>query len=266
LYPIDRRGNREACRLDARFGGHDTWHAHEAGFITRAGLPVVGLLKIVYPATTPCLVESKSLKLYLHSLNMTPLGDNVREGIDQFTRIVRADLSALLHAPVAVHFFDNAPAELPFDFDDHEILEQLPEVARATFTGYTETPALLLDHPLPAGEIKAGSHLLRSNCKITRQPDWGSIYIRVKADRLPSPLALARYIVSLRDENHFHEEICEIIYQRLQDAFTPEILAVTCLYTRRGGIDICPTRANAPEHLPRYLPDPDRLTRKTFRQ
>jgi 7-cyano-7-deazaguanine reductase len=264
LYPVERRLNREACRVDDRFHGHDTWHAHEASFVTRAGLPVTGLLKIVYPAGSPFLVESKSLKLYLNSLNTTPLGDTPVDGIEQFTRVVRDDLSRLLQAPVAARFFEEAPAgELPFDFDDHAILEKMPGVLAATFP---PGPVSLLEGALPAGEIKVGSHLLRGNCKITRQPDWGSIYLRARGPRLPSPLALARYIVSLRGEYHFHEETCEIVYQRLTGDFAPEALAVTCLYTRRGGIDICPSRASDPAWLPRHLLDPATLSRKTFRQ
>ena len=255
LFPIDRRENREACRVDDSFRGHDVWHAHEAAFITRTGLPVVGLLKIVYPASSPCIVESKSLKLYLHSLNATPLGNSVEEGIELFMRIVREDLEQLLRAPVAARFFQDAPRDLPFDFDDYLILERLPEVLQP-----------LPNTPLPAGEIKVGSHLLRSNCKITGQPDWGSIFIHMEVNTLPSPLHLARYIISLRDEHHFHEEICEMVYQRLQNDYALRRLAVSCLYTRRGGIDICPSRASDPDALPRFLGNPNILTRPTFRQ
>ena len=116
------------------------------------------------------------------------------------------------------------------------------------------------------GEIKVCSHLLRSNCKITKQPDWGSIYIHIQADCLPDHASLLKYIVSLRNENHFHEEICEMTYKRLWDLFHPEILAVSCIYTRRGGIDICPSRANQAEYLPEHLQAPEILTRKLLRQ
>lgn len=88
----------------------------------------------------------------------------------------------------------------------------------------------------------------------------------MKASSLPDRFSLLKYIVSLRDENHFHEEVCEMVFKRLTDFFHPEILSVGCLYTRRGGIDICPVRANRPEYLPLYLPCPDILTQKEFRQ
>ncbi|MDR2413610.1 MAG: NADPH-dependent 7-cyano-7-deazaguanine reductase QueF [Odoribacteraceae bacterium] len=265
LFPVERHENRAACGIDDRFHGYDAWHAREVSFITRHGLPVVGILKIVYPASSRFIVESKSLKLYLHSLNMTPLGDDVAEGIESFVRVVRGDLERVVQAPVAACFFADAPGERPFDFEDYIILEQTPEVTRASFD-YARDPALLLADPLPAGEIKVGSHLLRSNCKITGQPDWGSIFIHAKGERLPSPVALARHVVSLRGENHFHEEICEIVYQHLQEAFAPGMLSVSCLYTRRGGIDICPSRASNPTLLPRGLGNPTILTRGSFRQ
>ena len=88
----------------------------------------------------------------------------------------------------------------------------------------------------------------------------------MKANRLPNNVSLLKYIVSLRNENHFHEEICEMIYKRLWDLFQPEILAVSCIYTRRGGIDICPSRANKAEYLPEFIHDHKVLTRKLLRQ
>ncbi|MDR1274089.1 MAG: NADPH-dependent 7-cyano-7-deazaguanine reductase QueF [Odoribacteraceae bacterium] len=269
LHAVARSGNRDALGIPAAlFHGVDAWHAREAGFLTARGLPVTGVLKIVYPADSPFLVESKSLKLYLNSLNMTPLGETPGEGIARFARLVREELSRALQAPVETCFFAESPRDpLPFDFgDDYPSLEAQDEAPLATFSDYRETPSLLLDDTRAGGDFRACSHLLRSNCKITGQPDWGSIYIRLKAPLLPSPLSLLRYIVSLRAENHFHEEVCEMIYKRLWDAFSPSALAVTCLYTRRGGIDICPSRASAPELLPPLLSNPRMLSRKTFRQ
>ena len=268
LVPVPRRPNREKYDITdpaALFRGYDTWHAYEAGFLTRQGLPVCGVLKIVYPASSPNIVESKSLKLYLNSLNMTRLGDDASSGIDAFVKIVKSDLEQILetHVDVVFHAGENAP---DFDFDGYTILEELPQAARTAFTEYAEAPGLLAANPRPGGEIKVGSHLLRSNCKITHQPDWGSVFIHLKAQTLPDPMSLLRYVVSLRTENHFHEEICEMVYKRLHDAFRPEILSVSCLYTRRGGIDICPSRANRVEYLPEALHDPEVLSRRLPRQ
>ena len=269
LVPVPRNLNREIYDIhdpEELFRGYDTWHAYEAGFLTNNGLPVCGLLKIIYPANSPYIVESKSLKLYLNSLNMTHLGENITEGIESFSKIVQSDLEQILQTPVDVTFFPREPEELYFDFEAYSLLEDLPEMDTVTFTQYTETPSLLEEQPIECGEIKVCSHLLRSNCKITKQPDWGSVYIRMKANRLPNNVSLLKYIVSLRNENHFHEEICEMIYKRLWDLFQPEILAVSCIYTRRGGIDICPSRANKAEYLPEFIHDHKVLTRKLLRQ
>ncbi len=270
LVKVPRRLNREIYGIDkpeTLFCGYDSWHAYEASFITANGLPVSGVLKIVYPASSQFLVESKSLKLYLGSMNMTPFGNTPREGITLFTERIRQDLNRLLETRTEICFHHEAPAACPFDFDGYEILENRPETEQAHFNIYQEHPAYLTENSRESDEeLKAGSHLLKSNCKITTQPDWGSIYIRMKAHRLPDKLSLLKYIVSIRNENHFHEEICEMVFKRLTDAYQPEILSVACLYTRRGGIDICPVRANQPQYLQHYLPRTETLTARTFRQ
>ena len=269
LVPVPRSLNRVIYDIhlpQELFIGYDTWHAYEAGFLTRKGLPVCGVLKIVYSANSPNIVESKSLKLYLNSLNMTRLGESVTEGIAQFTKIVKSDLEQLLDTRVDVTFFQREPEKLYFDFQNYTLLEEDPLIEQILFEEYNEAPELLTANTIGEGEIKVCSHLLRSNCKITKQPDWGSIYIHLKASNLPDNASLLKYIVSLRNENHFHEEICEMTYKRLWDKFKPEILSVSCIYTRRGGIDICPSRANKVEYLPEFIHDPEVLTRKLMRQ
>ena len=269
LVPVPRSLNREMYDIrqpEELFCGYDTWHAYEAGFITRKGLPVCGVLKIVYPSTSKKLVESKSLKLYLNSFNMARLGENVSEGIRLFTQTVQSDLQELLNTSVQVCFHEKLPDRIPFDFEGYTLLEEIPLNQETEFTEYNEAPALLRQTIQPGGEIKVYSNLLRSNCKITKQPDGGTLYVWIKAQQLPSPVSLLKYIVSLRNENHFHEEICEMTYKRLWDLFHPEILSVSCLYTRRGGIDICPSRANRKEYLPSYLHTPEILTRRNLRQ
>lgn len=268
---VPRKLNRETYGIDAPeslFCGYDSWHAYEAGFITNKGLPVCGVLKIVYPSSNPFLVESKSLKLYLGSMNMTPFGDTPQEGITLFTERVKQDLNTLLQTQTEVCFHTALPTLSPFDFSDYEILEENPEAENIRFSIYQEHPAYLTEKNSQESEkeLKIGSHLLKSNCKITTQPDWGSIYIRMKAPRLPNRMSLLKYIVSIRNENHFHEEICEMVFKRLTDFYHPEILMVGCLYTRRGGIDICPIRANLPQYLPQYLSHAEILTARTFRQ
>lgn len=273
LVAVPRRENREKYGInhpDSLFCGFDTWHAYEASFLLDNGLPLTGILKIVYPATSPSIVESKSLKLYLASYNMEKMGKTPDEAIRKYTRQITHDLAALLQTDIECHFHtpSGLTATLPsgFDFEGYRILEQ--DLSGLTaITAYEEKPSLLEENALGIpGELKAGSHLLRSNCKITRQPDWGSIYIYLRGDCLPAEASLLKYIVSLRNENHFHEEICEMVYKRLADTFHPEALAVTCLYTRRGGIDICPARASEPSLLPSFLQRPALLSIPAFRQ
>lgn len=273
LVAVPRRENREKYGIThpgSLFCGFDTWHAYEASFLLDNGLPLAGILKIVYPATSPSIVESKSLKLYLASYNMEKMGKTPDEAIRKYTRQITHDLATLLQTDIECHFHtpSGLTATLPsgFDFEGYRILEQ--DLSGLTaITAYEEKPSLLEENALGIpGELKAGSHLLRSNCKITRQPDWGSIYIYLRGDCLPAEASLLKYIVSLRNENHFHEEICEMVYKRLTDTFHPEALAVTCLYTRRGGIDICPARASEPSLLPSFLQRPALLSIPAFRQ
>lgn len=270
LVAVPRSLNREIYGIyqaNELFCGYDSWHAYEASFILNNGMPIAGMLKIVYPSTSKYIVESKSLKLYLGSYNMMPLGDNQQEGIDRFTHQIANDLSRTLSTQVEVHFFSKAPAKvLPFDFKDYSILEELIVPQDIQFSTYQEYPVYLQENiNTQSGELKIASHLLKSNCKITNQPDWGSIYIHIKGKTLPDNKSLLKYIVSLRNENHFHEEICEMTFKRLYDYFQPKILMVTCLYTRRGGVDICPARANAPEYLPIFLPQAELLTQRPLR-
>ncbi len=270
LVAVPRAQNREIYGIQEAnplFYGFDSWHAYETGFILDNGMPVTGLLKIAYPSDSPCIVESKSLKLYLGSYNMTPMGKDKAKAISHFEQRVKKDLGELLSSSVKVCFYTEPAASLPFDFAEYSILEDQLPVENLHFSVYTENPAFLTeDIRDEAGELKIGSHLLKSNCKITNQPDWGSMYIHLKGQLLPSAPSLLKYIVSMRNENHFHEEICEMTYKRLTDIFHPDILMVSCLYTRRGGIDICPSRANHPDYLPKNLIQTHVLTQRTFRQ
>lgn len=271
LVAVPRQINREIYGIEEHsnlFIGYDTWHAYEASCLLNNGMPVCGILKIVYSASSPFLVESKSLKLYLASYNMEMMGQTKFEAVNSFCMQVKQDLSQLLHTKVETYFFDNNSSDKPlFDFADYQVLEEKVNPTTFTISTYQENPAFLLENVISKpGELKVCSHLLKSNCKITRQPDWGSIYLHIQGETLPNQDSLLKYIISLRNENHFHEEICEMTFKRLMDFFNPEKLTVTCLYTRRGGIDICPSRSNMPDNLPTYLINPRLLTQRSFRQ
>lgn len=268
LVAVPRHLNRGQYNIEEQnlpFEGIDVWHAYEFSFLTKKGAPVVGLLKITYPCNNEFLVESKSLKLYLNSFNMSRYGKTKTQGVKEVLQAITSDLSQLLKCEVGVRFFDHKAHAASSDFNDYSILEELVDFDSLSCNTYTESPELLKESS-NNGEIKWGTHLLRSNCKITHQPDWGSLYIYMKGKKLPSHESFLQYIVSLRNENHFHEEICEMVFKRLIDIFSPEKLMVACMYTRRGGIDINPVRVMPGTDLPASLTNSAFLTRMSFRQ
>lgn len=270
LVAVPRSINREMYNLNDHalpFIGVDVWHGWELSFLTQMGLPVAGVLKLVYPANSTFLVESKSLKLYLNAFNMERYGSTPKEGIAEVLSVIKNDLSQLLNCEIQASLFLNSPDVAPYDFGAFTLLEDKNLIETINFTDFTEKPEILLSHSTQkSGSMNVATHLLRSNCKITHQPDWGSAFIYIKSNHLPEETSLLKYLVSIRNENHFHEEICEMIYKRLYDIFTPDELMVTCIYTRRGGIDICPVRASHPHLIPDYLSNTDVLSRKLLRQ
>ena len=139
---------------------------------------------------------------------------------------------------------------------------------RSKILHYSETPSLLkVEKEVKKAEVQRyRSSLLKSNCKVTSQPDWGDVYIYLKSNKLVDKNSLLRYIVSFRDECHFHEEICEAIYKRLYDFYKPEELLVFCFYVRRGGIDINPIRASHINLIDIDLIDPGLPFVRTGRQ
>jgi 7-cyano-7-deazaguanine reductase len=274
LVEIPRYLNREAYGIDDKnlpFVGGDVWNAYEVSAITTKGLPVVGMLKIWYPVDSKLHVESKSIKLYLNSFNMTQLGDSDHECIALLKERVKKDLSDLLQTEVEVEMFtsDYTPS---YSFKGYAPLDAIVDLNAIEFTSYhsdaTQLEADETDEDFEIGEIKVQSNLLRSNCRVTNQPDWGDVFIHIKpkAGVVPNLQSLAKYIVSHRQVSHFHEEICEMIYMHLKEAYQPEELMVACLYTRRGGLDINPIRASHKELIPGFFTDIHCRMEKTLRQ
>lgn len=265
LVRVDRADNRVAHDIDTvhlPFTGYDLWNAYEVSALTNAGAPVNLIMRLRYSCTSRYIVESKSLKLYLNAFNMTRLGSTPDEVARTLGQTVTQDLSALLetHAEAVVEtpceaatytatspgLLSTPPVEWPVWGVDN--------LSPAPLTAYKEDISLL-SADIAGGEILQGTtDLLRSRCKITSQPDWGDLYLYMRGNQLPSVDSLLRYVVSFRDENHFHEEVVEMIYQALWSHFAPEELLVMAFYTRRGGIDINPVRANRPELIERFAP------------
>jgi len=267
LVAIPRYLNRETYEIDddnLPFTGYDVWNAYEVSAITTKGRPVVGMLKIVYRADSKYHVESKSLKLYLNSLNMTRIGETGEECIKLLETIVSGDLSAVLGTEVKVKFFENTP-EKEYLLEGYPRIQTLTDLDNIELTTY-KSDQYQLEKSSKNGILKVDIDFLRSNCRVTNQPDFGNMYIHIEADNLPTVDSLAKYVVSHRQVSHFHEEIAEMTYIHLLKAFNPEKLMVTCLYSRRGGIDINPIRSTHIELIPEWFYKPEYKIQKTLKQ
>ena len=270
LVKVPRVLNREGYGLTSdSFVGVDTWNAYEVSAITTKGQPVAGMLKIVCPADSEFHVESKSIKLYLNSFNMTKIGDNAADCISGIEARVKRDLDELLETNTTVSFYadDSETNALSFS-DKYQDLGALTNLDEIDFTAFKSDAGQLQgdEATTELREIRLKSNLLRSNCRVTNQPDWGDIYIYIQGNKLPLADSVAKYIVSHRTVSHFHEEICEMVFKHLQEAFDPEHLMVACLYTRRGGIDINPIRATHSMLIPDFFTEKEYNIKKTLRQ
>ena len=235
LFPIPRAQARAEIGVDDAappFAGHDRWHAYELSWLDRGGKPVVATATLSVPASSPHLIESKSLKLYLNSLN-----GGQRFGSPEAVRTtIAADLSAAAGAPVEVAF--GLP---PFAEGDAgaESIDGL-DIAIDRY-GPPDAGLLAAD---AATEVEETLHsaLLKSNCPVTGQPDWAGVRIAYRGPRIDRA-GLLRYLVSFRDHAEFHEQCVERLFVDLQARCRPRALSVEARYTRRGGLDINPWRA-----------------------
>ena len=266
LVKVPRVLNRETYNLTGEeFVGVDTWNAYEVSAITSKGQPVAGMLKIVCPASSEFHVESKSIKLYLNSFNMTKIGDTAADCIKGIESRVKRDLHELLETNTTITFYASDIETEPMSFQGYLDIAEEANLDEIDFTAF-KSDSSQLEVKEEEGEVKFTSNLLRSNCRVTNQPDWGDVFIRLKGKKLPTAESLAKYIVSHRTVSHFHEEICEMVYKHLTDAYEPDQLMVACLYTRRGGIDINPIRASHTSLVPEFFDNPEFIIKKTLRQ
>ena len=269
LVKVPRYLNREGYGLtDKDFVGVDTWNCYEVSAITTKGQPVAGMLKIVCPSDSSHHVESKSIKLYLNSFNMTRIGDCAADCMAVIEARVKEDLDRLLETSTTVSFYSDIDDGKALSFEGYKDLGEIVDLDQIDFTAFKSDSSQLaiedkVDEPV---EIKLKSNLLRSNCRVTNQPDWGDIFIRIKGRNIPAVDSLAKYIVSHRTVSHFHEEICEMVFKHLKDAYQPDDLMVSCLYTRRGGLDINPIRATHSRFIPDFFTHTDYRIEKTLRQ
>lgn len=239
LCPVPRKNKRDELGLpdELPFFGVDIWNAYEISWLNMKGKPVVALGEFHVPCETPFLIESKSFKLYLNSLNQSHF-----KSFEAVKHIIHQDLSNACGGEVSVWLFSiddpriSLMSTLPgrcLDDQDIEIKE------------YTPNPDLLkgaADSEYQVHET-LHSHLLKSNCLVTGQPDWGSILVDYFGSKI-NDASLLRYLISYREHNEFHEHCVERVYYDLLRFCQPEKLAVYARYTRRGGLDINPCRSN----------------------
>lgn len=238
LYPIPRQLKRAELGLAdvaLPFVGEDLWNAYELSWLNPKGKPMVAVGTLRVPADSPNLIESKSLKLYFNSLNQTVFANT-----EAVAAALGTDLSAAAGVPVAVELqsLGSRPAAR-IGYPEGVLLDDLDIACNA----YQPAPRLLAAHDGPVVEETLYSHLLKSNCLVTGQPDWAMVVIRYRGRPLDRA-GLLRYIVSFREHNEFHEQCVERIFCDISRHCRPEALAVHARYTRRGGLDINPFRSS----------------------
>lgn len=246
LFPIARVGARSELGIAPGalpFVGHDRWHAFELSWLDGKGKPQVTTATFTVPADSENLIESKSFKLYLNSLNAHRL-----ENKQALQALVEGDLSRVAAAPVTMTF--GVP---PLQAHDEAVCIDDADIA-ITYYGPPNRGLLQLDAPSNVHETLV-SHLLKSNCPVTGQPDWASVHIDYHGPRIDHE-GLLRYLISFRDHAEFHEQCVERIFIDLQTQCRPHALSVQARYTRRGGLDINPWRASSGLRAPTPYRDP----------
>lgn len=267
LYPIAREMGRNAIgwHTDKLTVGVDWWQAFEMSWLNTQGLSQVAIARFSIPASSPYIVESKSLKLYLNSINFTEFAS-----WQEVETLIAKDLSTCVQADVTVELFG-------LEEDLSSLLIAQPEgVCIDSALADTTDKVTLCEHPdalllqvqaqaneskLESGEPQFYtfySNLLRSNCPVTNQPDWGTLAVAITTDKPFNNANMLRYILSFRQHNGFHEQCVEQIFADLSKYYEPSELMVRAWYTRRGGIDINPCRVSDIG----LMPKPTRLIRQ----
>ena len=250
LFPLPREPKRREIGITGSvpFLGADLWTAYELSWLNPRGKPQVALAHITIPCESTHIVESKSFKLYLNSFNNT-----VFESADAVRERIRADIGAAIWHGGPVMAGVGVKLLLPEAFGA-EAVQELPGLCidrlDVECTRYQPAPELLSAalHEQPVTETLT-SHLLKSNCLVTGQPDWGSVQISYTGPQIDQA-GLLQYIVSFRNHNEFHEQCVERIYMDVMARCKPTKLMVYARYTRRGGLDINPWRTSHPQQPP----------------
>jgi 7-cyano-7-deazaguanine reductase len=243
LYPIPRAIARNNLGIDSRlpFYGADLWHAYELSWLDASGKPVARVGRFSVPATTPHIVESKSFKLYLNSLNSTRFANEA-----EAQACMVKDISNTAGGTVALELFTVDDSRLA-----GQTLEGLEIDSCDVSPDDAEPSADML--AVNTGEVceeKLYSHLLRSLCPVTGQPDWATLWLHYRGAAIDHSALLA-YIISYRQHQEYHEQCVERMFRDISHRCHPEFLHIQAFYTRRGGLDINPFRSTDPGAVPR---------------
>lgn len=275
LYAIPRSMGRNEInwQQDKLTVGVDWWHAFEVSWLNNQGISQMAIARFSIPASSPNIVESKSLKLYLNSLNFTEF-DNWAA----VQQTIAKDLSACVGAEVGVELFELDAISSGSESDTgfliahppgkcidnaldglaHKVsLVEHPDASLLSSTDHEDT-ASSTEKLSTEKEYQLYSNLLRSNCPVTNQPDWGTLSIEISTSHAIDEAKLLSYILSFRQHNGFHEQCVEQIFTDLSQRYSPSKLMVRAWYTRRGGIDINPCRVSDIS----LMPKPSRLVRQ----
>ncbi|MCP4271557.1 MAG: NADPH-dependent 7-cyano-7-deazaguanine reductase QueF [Gammaproteobacteria bacterium] len=247
LAAVSRQQTRKAINIKQSqpFKGVDIWNAWELSWLNPRGKPQVACAMFSYSSESPHLVESKSLKLYLNSFNQSQFSTN-----KEVANLIEADLEKTVQSKVNVEIYsprDNWPGLSKTEgicLDEMDIAIAEYQLTPDLLSGSTDQDAEVLSERLH-------SHLFKSNCMVTGQPDWATIFIEYKGKPIQHE-ALLKYLISFRSHQAFHEPCVERVFSDLMQYCKPEELSVYCRYTRRGGLDINPFRSTtdqSPENI-----------------
>lgn len=243
IYPIARTEKRSEIGVASElpFKGYDEWNAFEISWLDTLGKPIVVIARFIIPCESPYLIESKSFKLYLNSFNNSHYDSEL-----SVVAILKKDLSAAAGACVDVQILH---------LTDYDVIgfEELPgesiDGQAIKIETYSVYPKFLKADDAHVVSETLTSHLLKSNCLVTGQPDWGSVRITYTGPKICKE-GLLRYVVSFRNHNEFHEQCVERMFMDIMSFCRPVELTVEARYTRRGGLDINPIRSTQPITFP----------------
>lgn len=244
LFAVPRENARRTLPGGAFAGfGEDLWQCYELSWLDAADRPQAMLGLITVPATSANIIESKSLKLYLNSLNSHRLHDAKAAKL-----CIETDLATVAEAPVSIQLFDLDAAA----FNGATLGSQSLDELAVTAAPVPDAALLRIDE----GQAKRDgcwlhTHRLRSLCPVTAQPDWGTLVVQTKGVAI-EPEGLMSYLLSFRNHQEFHEQCVERMYCDISERIAPDFLSVHALYTRRGGLAICPWRCSEQLPAPRY--------------